>query len=114
MTPEGKVKQTVRDILDAHAVYYYFPVAGLMSKAGIPDIIACCAGVFLAIECKAGKNKPTALQTLTLNGMRAAGGVAIVVNEHNMPALERLVANISKLTDSPLRGILQEQLAPFK
>jgi Holliday junction resolvase len=50
-----------------------------LGKLGIPDIIACVNGYFLAIECKAGKGKTTALQDRELENIRAAGGVTMVV-----------------------------------
>ena len=61
-TPEKKVKDAVCKILKQRGAYYFFPVTGGFGRSGIPDIIACYKGNFVAIECKAGKNKPTALQ----------------------------------------------------
>jgi Holliday junction resolvase len=57
-------------------------------RAGIPDIICCFQGKFIAIECKAGKGKTTALQDRELNAIRAAGGMAMVVNEDNLIELK--------------------------
>ena len=50
----------------------------------MPDIICCVGGYFLAIECKAGKNKPTALQDKEIKAIREAKGVARVINEENI------------------------------
>ena len=41
-------------------------------------------GRFFAIEVKSGKNKPTKLQSMEHDAIRAAGGVALVVNEANL------------------------------
>ncbi len=57
-------------------------------RVGIPDIIACCDGHFLAIECKAGKNKPTALQEAEMLKIRTAGGTTLVINEDNINELQ--------------------------
>ena len=57
MTPEAKTKQRVRKLLDAAAAYHVNPFGGGYGRAGIPDIIACVNGFFLAVECKAGKGK---------------------------------------------------------
>ncbi len=64
--------------------YYFYPVTGGYGKSGVPDIIGCHAGLFFGIECKAGKNKPTALQEKNLKEIKAAGGLDLVVNEDNM------------------------------
>ena len=79
MTPEARCKQRVKSILDAAQVYYFLPPGVGYGRAGIPDIICCVNGFFLAIECKAGKGKPTALQDRELGRIRVAGGTAIVV-----------------------------------
>jgi len=84
MTPEAKVKKVVTMQLQARGAYYFFPVTGGYGRSGVPDIIGCLHGVFFGIECKAGKNKPTALQWKNINDINKAGGYAIVVNEDNM------------------------------
>lgn len=84
MTPEAKVKAKVVKILKERGVYYFYPVTGGFGRSGIPDIICCINGKFLAIECKAGKNKPTPLQEMEMQKIKDAGGIAMVVNETNI------------------------------
>lgn len=52
---------------------------GQYGTAGIPDIIVCHRGHFIALEAKVGKNQPTKLQTVTIEQIRRAGGTAAVV-----------------------------------
>lgn len=52
---------------------------GQYGTAGIPDIIVCHRGRFIALEAKVGKNQPTKLQTVTIEQIRKAGGTAAVV-----------------------------------
>lgn len=87
MTPEAKVKKKVKEILDEHQVYHFSPMQNGMGRAGIPDIVACHEGKFIGIECKAGNNKPTALQERELNRILNAGGEAFVINEENIEQL---------------------------
>jgi len=87
MTPEAKVKKQVKAILDGLDVYHFSPMQNGMGRAGIPDIIACHGGKFIGIECKAGNNKPTALQERELNRILNAGGEAYVINEENIEQL---------------------------
>ena len=86
-TPEGKVKDKVVKILKQYGMYYFFPVTGGFGASGIPDIICCHNGRFIAIECKAGKNKTTPLQDAHIARIRAAGGVAVVINEENVDGI---------------------------
>lgn len=83
-TPEKKVKNKVVEVLKAHGVYYFFPATYGMGRSGVPDIICCYKGTFIAIECKAGAGKTTALQDRELELIKKAGGVQMVVNEENV------------------------------
>ena len=56
---------------------------GQYGTAGIPDIIVCYKGKFIAFECKLPGNKPTLLQTITLRKIIGAGGLAFVVTDLN-------------------------------
>ena len=87
LTPEAKVKKKVKELLDQMGVYHFSPMQNGMGRAGIPDIIGCLEGKFIAIECKAGKGKTTALQERELNRILNAGGYALVVNEENINQL---------------------------
>lgn len=87
-TPEGKVKAAVRKLLVEFGIYYFAPAANGFGRAGIPDIICCFGGRFIAIECKAGKGTTTALQDRELAAIRTAGGMAMVVNESNIDELK--------------------------
>ena len=90
MTPEAKVKKKVVAILKKHEAYYFYPVTGGYGRSGVPDVIACHNGRFIGIECKAGSNKPTPLQEKNLSDIQAAGGIALVINEDNINAVEKL------------------------
>ena len=93
-TPEGKVKAAVTTILKKEGVWYFIPVSNGMGQSGIPDIICCVSGRFLAIECKAGKNKPTALQAKQIEDIRHAGGAAAVVNELNIDSVSEWIRRV--------------------
>lgn len=84
ITPEKRVKDAVVKILKSRGVYYFFPVTGGYGRSGLPDIVACHRGIFVGIECKAGNNKPTALQLSELGKIIEAGGQAIWVSEGSL------------------------------
>jgi len=83
-TPESRVKSRVVAQLKMLKAYYFYPVTGGYGASGVPDIVGCYKGKFFAIECKAGKNKPTALQQKNIDAIAAQGGAVWVVNEENM------------------------------
>jgi len=88
MTPEGKVKKKVAELLKKYDAYYFFPAMGAFGRAGIPDIVGCYRGRFFAVECKAGKGKTTAIQEAEIKKIQGAKGYAFVINEDNMDLLE--------------------------
>lgn len=90
MTPEGKVKQKVKKYLTEMGAYYAMPATGGYGLSGTPDFLVCYRGRFAAIECKAGKNVPTALQLAALDRITGAGGMALVIDETNVDDLKEL------------------------
>ena len=86
-TPESKVKARCVAILKSYGAYYFYPVTGGYGRSGVPDIVACFLGRFLGVECKAGTNKPTALQEREMEHIRAAGGTTMVIREDNINEL---------------------------
>lgn len=95
MTPERAVKRRVTVLLKARGAYFFYPVTGGYGMSGVPDIVACFHGYFIAIECKAGKNTTTALQRKNLDAIMQAGGVALVVNENNVEDVARILDGLS-------------------
>ena len=93
-TPEAAVKARVKGMLDAFGtdVWYTSPLTAGFGNSGTPDILACCWGHFLAVECKAGNNTVTALQQQEIDRIEAAGGKALVINERNMEVLAMTLA----------------------
>ena len=87
-TPEKKVKDAVKKILNAHEAYYFSPVTGGFGTSGVPDIVACIKGKFIGVETKAGKGKPTALQEKNLINIMNTGGIAVLVNEGGIETLK--------------------------
>jgi hypothetical protein len=88
---EKWVKQQVVKMLKDRGAYYFYPVASGYMSSGVPDIVACYRGLFMGIECKAGTNKPTAIQENNLQQIRDNQGIAMVVNEDNLIALQNFL-----------------------
>lgn len=88
-TPENAVKAKCVEIFKKYKAYYFFPAQNGYGRAGIPDIIGCFKGMFLGVECKAGFNKPTALQEREMAEINKAGGSTMVVREDTIELLEQ-------------------------
>lgn len=83
MTPEGRVKQAVKNWLTARGYYYYMPMSNGMGRVGAPDFMVCANGRFIGIETKAqGKRgNTTPNQDRELQAIRDANGVAVVIDD---------------------------------
>jgi Holliday junction resolvase len=81
MTPEGKVKRKVVEVLKKHDVWYFFPANNGFGKSGIPDIIAIVDGHFIGVEVKSATGKPTELQKICGKQIEKAGGTWMVVSD---------------------------------
>jgi pantoate kinase len=93
MTPEGKVKKKVKDYLNKRDIYYTMPFTAGYGASGVPDILVCHQGKFIAIECKANGNKPTALQSQHMKRINEGGGIAVVVDENNVASMMEKLFN---------------------
>jgi hypothetical protein len=93
-TPEGKVKDACKKYLKSIGAWFFMPVSNGMGQVGIPDIICCYKGIFIAVETKApGKrNQTTANQDRVIGAIKEADGWAVVVD--NVEQLEQFVLAI--------------------
>ena len=92
-TPEGKVKAKVKALLDKYNIYHFMPATGGYGRSGIPDIICCANGKFLAIECKAHGGRLTALQRRELDRIELASGVCYVIYGEDVGPLEEILTS---------------------
>ena len=95
-TPEKAVKDQVVKMLKAYGIYYFFPATHGFGRSGVPDVICCAKGKFIGIECKAGNNRPTALQEREMELIRESGGITYVTNETTLTLLGTLIEEIMK------------------
>ena len=77
---ESQLVQSIKKYLATlPEIFFWKEHGGQYGTAGIPDIIVCYHGRFIALEAKVGKNVPTKLQSVTIEQIRKAGGTAAVV-----------------------------------
>ena len=76
---ENKIKKFLKD----RGCWYVKYFANRNTRAGVPDILACVNGRFVAIEVKAENGKPTELQKWNVDKIRECGGVSMIVYPHD-------------------------------
>ena len=88
-TPESKVKVAVVKLLRKYNAYYFFPATHGYGRSGVPDIVCCVNGHFLAIECKAEGKNMTALQFKESDKIKAVNGYFLLIDGTNLSELEK-------------------------
>ena len=74
---ESKIQSKILKTLKELGIYAYKNIT--TNRKGIPDIICCIDGKFVALEVKQAKGKTTDLQDYNIKMIRESGGVAEVV-----------------------------------
>lgn len=99
-TPESKVKDAIKAVLKKHGAYFFMPATYGYGKSGVPDIVACVASRFVAVECKTIGNDPTTLQYKNLQAIADTGGLACICDETSYTALDHMLNTLHNSDDT--------------
>ena len=89
---ETPFKNKVEHLLDDHHAWYIKYWAGnRFTKEGIPDILACINGKFYGIELKGNGGRPSVLQLITLQKIKEAGGIGILLYPEDLKRFENFI-----------------------
>ena len=94
MAQEKSFETKIKDYLKSNGCWYVKYFANRMTKSGIPDILACINGYFVAIEVKATNGKPTELQKWNIKEIRKSGGISVIVYPEQFDDLKLLIQNL--------------------
>lgn len=89
---ENKIKRYLKD----HDCWYVKYFANRMTKSGVPDILACVNGYFIAIEVKASNGHPSDLQIWNRDQIRKSGGIAIILYPEQWEDFKLLITDLIK------------------
>lgn len=104
-TFENKIKQFLKDN-DCWYVKYF---ANSFTKSGIPDILACVNGYFVAIEVKAPNGRPSELQKWNRDQIQFSRGIALILYPKDFEIFKRLVTSLLN-NDYPRAVILAQTI----
>lgn len=79
MAAEKNFENKIKRFLTDNGIWFVKYFANRMTKTGVPDILACVNGHFVAIEVKASNGHPSELQIWNRGKIREAGGISIVL-----------------------------------
>lgn len=96
MGTEKRFENEIKAFLDTLPNTWYFKHwAGPYSKVGIPDIIACVNGRFVAIEVKAPHGRASELQKRTIRLIESAKGIAHVLYPKDFESFKKDIKRLA-------------------
>ena len=77
--PETYLQRSIRKLIEKRGGYAVKQHGSMISEPGIPDILACYKGFFIAIEAKEIGNTPSRQQGIHIRNIQKADGITCVV-----------------------------------
>ena len=118
MAKEKDLENTVKDFLKEHKCWFVkYWGGGGYTKSGIPDLLVCCDGVFLGVELKAARGKPSDLQLKHLHRIRDSGGLAILLFPKDLELFKNLIRAIQKnkgVMVSAIMEVFEERMKEYE
>ena len=94
MAQEKQFENKIKTYLEEKGCWYVKYFANGFTKAGIPDILACVNGYFVAIEVKASNGKPSKLQLYNRDKIREAEGVSIILYPEQWDKFKKVINDL--------------------
>jgi Holliday junction resolvase len=90
---EKNFENKVKKYLEEKGCWYIKYWGGAQfTKSGIPDLLICCNGIFLAVELKGPSGKPSELQLWTIDQIKKSGGFSFVLYPKDFEKFKKLIA----------------------
>ena len=87
---ENKIKK----FLTEQDVWFVKFFANNFTRSGIPDILACVNGRFVAIEVKSDKGKPSVLQLRQVELIKKSNGIALILYPKDFEQFKNLITEL--------------------
>lgn len=96
MAQEKLFENKIKKMLKNRNAYFVKFFANSYTRVGVPDILACVNGFFVAIEVKAQNGHVSELQLFNIEQIRKAGGFAFVVYPTGYEQLVEIIDGLQR------------------
>lgn len=94
MASEKQFENKIKKFLKDNGCWYVKVWGGGFQTSGIPDLICCVGGEFVAVEVKAANGKTSELQQFTIRKIQESGGNAMVLYPHQFEEFRQFILEI--------------------
>ena len=101
MAQEKQFENRIKKFLKEQGCYFIkYWGGGQFTKSGIPDLLICCNGYFVAVEVKAENGKPSDLQLWNIEEIKKAGGIAMVLYPNQFEDFQNFIFLLKNVIDN--------------
>lgn len=93
---EKNFENKVRRFLRSQGCWVLKTWGGGYQRSGLPDLLICCNGYFVAAELKSNIGKPSQLQLWNIEKIKEAGGKALVLYPKDYEEFKKLIKELKK------------------
>jgi hypothetical protein len=108
MTPEAKVKMALKDLLRKLHAYWHMPVQNGMGSPALDfhvclpivvtqEMVGKTVGLYVGVETKRPGGQPTTRQSRTMDEIRAAHGIALLIDGNTDALIEGIIKQLGLL-----------------
>lgn len=91
---EKQFEKQVKEFLKSHNIWFTKIWGGGFQKSGIPDLICCVNGHFVAIEIKGPNGKPTELQKYNIKKINECNGTGVILYPEQFETFKLLILDL--------------------
>lgn len=91
---EKQFETKVKQFLKSHNIWFTKIWGGGFQKAGIPDLLCCINGHFVAIELKGANGTATELQKYNIKKINESGGIGLILYPKDFRKFKALVLDL--------------------
>lgn len=94
MPAEKTFENKIKKFLKEQGCYFVKYFGCGFTQAGVPDLLVCCNGRFVAVEVKAENGRVSELQKHNIQEIKKAGGIALSVKPSEFDDLKKLILDL--------------------
>lgn len=88
---EKQLENKVKRFFKKYDIWFTKIWGGGFQRAGIPDLLACVNGRFVAVELKSSTGRPTELQKWNIEKIQESGGIGLVLYPDQFEEFKKMI-----------------------